>query len=188
MIKDSIFVYQIYLSKDDELSTIEKWILFSLGLLFIILPLMGNLIQLHTEINVWMSDIYSKHTVQAWTRSYLRILYLITILCGSAFGAVDICNSNIFHLSLFNMGLNKRQKAIFKNQRILSTVLMENIPQIIVQVTYLSISNKLSEITLIAMIFSLISIISSIFDYKSSSLFIECESITIIEMDIESKR
>ena len=178
------------MNNDDQLSLTEKWCLFSFGVLFIILPLIGNLIQLHNEIQVWISDVYSKHTIQAWIGSYLRVLYMITILFGSAFAAIDICNSNLFHLSIFNMGLNKRQRAIFKNQRILSTVLFENIPQLILQLIYLiiTIESNISPITIMAMIFSTISIVSSIFDYKLSSLLIECESITVIEMDVESKQ
>ena len=185
---DCLFVAQIYLDGDEQFSTSEKWILFSFGVFFVILPLICNLMQLHNEIKVWMSDIHSKHTVQAWIRSYLHFLFLMAIVFGSAFAAVDICNSNIFHLRMFNMGLNRRQRAIFKNQRILSIVIFENIPQLALQISFLILSKQssISAITLMAMIFSLISIVSSIFSYKSSSMLIKCETITLIEMDIES--
>ena len=115
---DCLFVAQIHLDSDNQLSSIEKWTLFGFGAVFIILPSICNLIQLHNEIQVWVDDIYSKHTVQAWIRSHLRFLYLIAIFFGSAFAAIDICNSNIFHLPMFNMGLNQTQRAVFKNQRI----------------------------------------------------------------------
>ena len=176
------------MNSDDRLSAIEKWCLFSFGTLFIILPLIGNLIQLHNEIKIWISDVYSKYCVQSWMQLHLRHLYMFSILFGSPFAAVDILNSNLFHLSLFNMGLNKRQKATFKNQRILS-VLTENIPQLILQIVYLILteeSGSIGSITILAMIFSILSIILSIFDYKSSSLLLECEAITVIVMDIQS--
>ena len=181
---------QIHLDTNNQLSSTEKWVLFIFGVLFIILPLIFNLVQLHKEIHLWMCDVHSKHTVQPWIRLHLRFLYMIAIFCGSAFSAVDICNSNIFHLAIFNMSLNQRQKAIFKNQRVLSTVL---IPQLILQIIYLILTvafesrSKVSAITIIAMIFSIISITTSLFDYKSSTMFIKCESITVIEMNIESK-
>ena len=38
------------------------------------------------------------------------------------------------------------------------------------------------------MIFSIVSIVSSIFDYKLSSLLIKCEAITVIEMNVESRQ
>ena len=177
----------MYATPGHQLSTISKWLLVGCGVLFIISPLICNLLQLHYEIHEWMVDVYSKHTVQAWMRSYLRILYMLCFLFGSAFAATSICNSNLFHLSMFNMGLNRRQRAIFKNQRVLSTVLLENIPQLIILGIYISITGNFNEITIVAMIFSIISIISSILDYQSSSLFIQCESITVLEMNIESK-
>ena len=187
---DCWFVAQIYLNYDDKLSVVEKWTLFSFGLLFIILPLIGNIMQLHHEIQVWITDSYSKYSVQAWMNSYLRVLHFMTIICGSSFAAVDICNSNIFHLSLFNMGLNKRQRAIFKNQRILSVVLLENIPQLILQAFYVILSQEsnISPVTIIAMIFSIISIVLSAFNYTLSSLLIKCEAITFVQMDIESQQ
>ena len=175
---------------NNELTTKERWVLFGCSVVFIILPLIGNLVQLHKHLQVWIRDIYSKYTVQAWIRFYLRLLYMLTIVLGSAFAAVDVCNSNIFHLQMFNMGLNQRQQATFKNQRILSTVLLENIPQLIIQIIYTILCSKsnISSITLIAMIFSVVSIVSSIFNYKSSSLFLQCEAITLIEMNIVSKQ
>ena len=48
-------------------------------------------------------------------QTHLRGLYAMCILFGSAFTAIEMCNSNLFHLSLF------------KNQRIYSIVLVENI-------------------------------------------------------------
>ena len=185
-----MFVAHIYLDDDEHLSSNQKWILFGIGVLAIILPLISNLIQLNNEITEWISDVYSKHTIQSWMRYYVKLLYLITILSGSAFAAVDICNSNLFHLRMFNMGLNKRQRAIFKNQRILSTVLCENIPQLILQLIYLILTSavdSVSLVTVVAMTFSTISIILSILNYKLS-LLLECEAITVIEMNIESQQ
>ena len=177
---------QIYFDWDDHLSSNLKFILIGCGGLFILLPLIGNLFQLHNEIEIWVCDVYSKHTIQPWVRSYLRFLYMLAILFGSAFAAVDVCNSNLFYLPMFSMGLNKRQKAIFKNQRLLSTVLFENIPQVILQLIYSYLTEQITLVTLVAIGFSSISIISSIFDYKSSSLLLQCETITLIEMNIES--
>ena len=188
---DALFVAQIYLNDhDDQLSQAEKWYLYGFGIFFIIVPLIGNLIQLHTEIQSWINDVYSKHCVQSWMQSHLRHLYMLAILFGSSFAAVDVCNSNLFHLSLFNMGLNKRQKAIFKNQRILSIVFCENIPQVVLQVVYLIFTgdSNISAITILAMIFSVLSIILSVFSCISSSLLIECEAITVIVMDIQSQQ
>ena len=92
---------------------------------FIIIPIFSNFYQLHTAIQSWVTDVDGKRLVQAWIQNHLRALYAISILFASAHTAVEICNSNLFYLSVFNMGLNRRQKALFKNQRIFSTVLLE---------------------------------------------------------------
>ena len=185
---DCLFVARIYFGWHESLSDVAILVLFTAGMIFLIVPLICNLIQLHNEIREWVSDVYCKHIVQAWVRSYLRILYMLTIVFCSAFAAVEICNSNIFHLPMFNMGLNKRQKAIFKNQRFLSIVLLENVPQLILQSIYISLTGTSNYITIVAMMFSIISIISSIFNFKSASLLLNCESITIIETKVESQQ
>ena len=106
-------------------SSIFEVIIFSLALLFIILPVFVNYIQLHLEIKTWLTDTDSTHTVQPWVHRFLRQLYFLCILTGSAQSTVLVCNSNLFLLKRFNMGLNKRQLAIFKNKRIFGTVLVE---------------------------------------------------------------
>ena len=88
-------------------------------------PIFANFYQLHKSIQIWISDVETRRVVQPWVRLHLRSLYVMSILLGSSFTAVEIANSNLFQQSLFNMGLNRRQKAIFKNQRIFSTVLLE---------------------------------------------------------------
>ena len=84
-----------------------------------------NFLQLHRSIQRWVSDIETKQIVAPWIQKNLRMLYAMCMLFGSAFTAISICNSNLFHLSIFNMGLNRRQKALFKNKRIFSTILLE---------------------------------------------------------------
>ena len=51
------------------------------------------------------------------------ILYLI--ISGSSFTAVELCNSGLFSIRLFSMGLNKRQLALFRNKRVFTVVLLE---------------------------------------------------------------
>ena len=75
--------------------------------------------QLQNEIKLWMDDIDSKNIIPIWIKNNIKFLYLLTILTGSSHSAVGICNSNLFSLNIFDMGLNKRQLAIFNNKRYL---------------------------------------------------------------------
>ena len=121
VISDVFFVIQSYYT-----STSPKYaIIFALSAFFVIFPLFANIIQLRRSIMVWVADIETRGVVVPWLEQNIRSLYALSILFGSAFTAIEICHTNLFYLSLFNMGLNRRQKAQFKNKRLFSTVLWE---------------------------------------------------------------
>ena len=103
----------------DETNSFMIFVIFNLSVVFVILPIFTNFFQLHQSIQSWVIDI------QAWIQTNLRSLYAMCVLFGSAFTAIELCNSNLFGLPLFNMELNQRQKAMFQNQRFLSTVLVQ---------------------------------------------------------------
>ena len=100
-------------------------ILFLASLVFIIVPVTANILQLQKEIKKWISDVDTKEIVPSWLQEYARFLYFLTIVTGSAHTGVLLCNSNLFGLNVFDMGLNRRQLALFKNKRVFSIVLLE---------------------------------------------------------------
>ena len=129
VLSDYFFVIQVYLTYDSDAKDIG-FVVFISSLTFILIPVISNFVQLHQEVQLWLYDPESKLCVNSWIQNNLRTLYALSILFGSAHSAVLLCNCNIFQLHLFNMGLNRRQKAIFKNKRLWSTVLLENVPQL----------------------------------------------------------
>ena len=134
----------------------------------------------------WLNDIDGKHSIQSWVQHHLRALYFLAVICGSAYTAVLICDSNLFHLRVFGMGLNARQKAKFKNKRVFSTVLLENVPQLILQFVYSVIIEDVTLITIFSSIFSLLSIIVTVFEYLSARLFLATETVLIVKLTIHS--
>ena len=106
-------------------SDVGDIVIFIFSLLFLIVPIFTNFAQLHKAIQEWVTDIETRRVVQAWIQLHLRSLYAMCILFGSSFTAIEVCNSNLFHFPIFNMNLNRRQKALFKNKRIYSSVLLE---------------------------------------------------------------
>ena len=85
---------------------------------FIIVPLFANIYQLQVEIKRLMSDPDSKQVIRAWMRYNMKILHLSIFISGSAFSAVELCNSYLFQLPLFSVGVSQRDTVFFKNQRI----------------------------------------------------------------------
>merc|ERR1712228_708411 len=76
------------------------------------------------------------------------------------------------------------QMRIFQNKRIWSVVLLENVPQIILQTIHLFQTNELSSITIMALSFSVFSIILSILVYSTQASISKHQ--TIAEADIKS--
>ena len=179
--------------------------LFYSSIIFIIVPLVGNLLQLHKQLAKWLVDPILKHTDgPMWILSYLKILYFVAIICGSSFSAVALFNSNLFQWRLFSMNLSRYHRKAFRNKRFFSVVLLENIPQLIIQIIALividldassqhdtsdsdghsGIASDLA-ITLFTMMFTIISIVLSVFEYFLSSKFVSFASNILITFDAE---
>ena len=115
MIDDNFIDYQV-----------EYQILFVGSLVFIVVPLVSNLYQLHNEISKWLVDpILSETDVPLWIFTFTRILYGVAVITGSSFSAVSLFNSNLFQWRIFRMGLSRYHRKRFRNKRFFSVVLLE---------------------------------------------------------------
>ena len=109
------------------------FVLFVSSVAFIIVPLIANVFQLHKEISKWnkhgdgsgSGKYNSMNQVKIWIKSRIKIIYVLSFICGSSFSTIALCNSNLFKLDIFSMGLSKKQIAIFQNKRIFSIVFLE---------------------------------------------------------------
>ena len=169
----------------------DSWIgfMFPFCCLFLILPMMANLTQLNKEIKKWITDNDTRHILQPWILKHGKGLYLLAIISGSAFSAVELCDSNLFQLSFFSLDLPLRQKQIFKNKRVFSVVFFENIPQIALQIVYLLIvdnGSSSNNIAVISMCFSLLSVILTLFEYNTKKFVFESEYLMVIKFKVDS--
>ena len=99
-------------------------ILFCCSITFIFLPLIFNILQLHKQLSKWLNDpILSRTEAPVWILSFMKILYFVSIVSGSSFSAVALCNSNLFQLRIFGMGLSRYHQKLFGNKRFFSVVL-----------------------------------------------------------------
>ena len=106
-----------------ELNSVSYITLFIISISFIIIPLIINVFQLNKQIKVWSNDRQSD--VHSWIQSRIKLMYILTFICGSSFSMISLCNSHMFRLRIFSMGLSSKQLAVFKNKRIFSIVLLE---------------------------------------------------------------
>ena len=104
----------------------EYFILFIIALMFIIVPFFANVIPLHFEISKWTQDIVLKDTqVPSWVKRNTKFLYFLSVITGSSFTAISLCNSYLFRWSIFSMGLPQYHRSIFQTKRFFSVVLLE---------------------------------------------------------------
>ena len=131
---DLFFVLQVWYQGVDPNTTssmsatddVACVVIFISAIIFLILPIFCNIFQLHSEIKDWLRDVDTRHIVEPFIDAHLRALYLISLICGSSFSAIELCHSHLFGLKVFDMGLNSRQRSIFKNKRIFSIVALES--------------------------------------------------------------
>lgn len=115
------------------------------------------------------------------------------------------CNSNIFGLRLFSMGLSKRDLRIFNQFRLrnvvaglstfhpcgricgCNTCTAENIPQLIIQVVYAVITGGGGYVSVAAMVSSSLSICVAVLDYLSKRQLLESDvTITYFSVVVSS--
>ena len=106
-----------------KLETGEKFLIpLYICIAFIAIPSLFSLYQVYKYSQKhWSKD----NKVREWLISYSKLLYLLSVLTGSSFTAIEITNSHLFNLKYFEMGLSNKQKTKFKTKRIYSGVMME---------------------------------------------------------------
>merc|ERR1712228_46298 len=117
---------------------------------------MITIYQLKSVLNEWRLN----DELKVWLSKYMKLLYLLSIISGSSFVAVQICTSGAFSHRLTNMPLNKHKVLAFKSKILYATVILENVPQLLMQSLYLWMSQKMNDyIVWISISFSLLSLI-----------------------------
>lgn len=124
---------------------------------------------LHKRVTSMKQD----NPINVWI-DYSNYLNTITIINGSSFAAIELFNCNLNWCiknddNLFKMNFVSEMNyeyMIFKQKRLFSTVLIENIPLVALQVVYsFFVFNDLTSITTIAIIVSFLSILITTFEY-----------------------
>jgi len=100
----------------------------------IVFPVLVSLVQLFRKMQ---SEWGLNDQIRRWMFKFSCKLYFVAILCGSAFGALALFNSNAFQLYALSMGLSKNQLGSFNVQRVWSIVFLENLPQLGLQIWFM---------------------------------------------------
>eukprot|EP01083_Nonionella_stella_P282047 959928_1 len=111
----------------------------------------------------------------------------MALMTGSSFSAVALLNSYLFQMELFDMGLTDKELKRFNTRRIWSVVVLENMPQLILQTVYFIVQGgSLFDypITLSSMVFSVVSIIISLMSLTMERTINKTQRTVTVSMDV----
>ena len=161
-----------------------------IAMIFIVLPILISLYQLHQAINKWKRN----DELSQWISDNVQILYVTSVLTGSSFAGVALSTSNAFGLyqtslplNQTSLPLNKTQRLKFGIKRMYSIVLLENIPQIGLQMHLLTINRFSNHIVYISMAFSILSIIVSILAMLAQRSIVRARDYVSVEFDVKGE-
>eukprot|EP01083_Nonionella_stella_P244216 850254_1 len=101
--------------------------------------------------------------VSIWLRKYICILMMLAIISSKVSTAISVCNCHLFGLDVFDMGLSLFQTDIEINRwKVLLGTVLRNIPQIILQLLYVSLTSTMEIATLSAFLSSSCSVVVTI--------------------------
>lgn len=98
-----------------------------------------------------------------YLNKYEVLIYLLTIVSGF-YNSIDLLRSKIFYLSIFLFQMKNEEFNQLKKYRFVNIILLENLPQLVIQIIYLiNVNNndigQASQIVFISMVFSVLSIL-----------------------------
>ena len=150
--------------------------LFVASAVFIVVPLAKNFWDLLKAHDRWLESPVMSGPYGRWLSHNGTKLYVLSLLCGSTFSAVELLNSNLFGMSLFEMGLNHQDLRRFNRNRMWSVVLLENLPQLLLQLIYAGfVEKELGAVSLTAFLSSALSIAVAALDFISTGKVMKME-------------
>eukprot|EP01083_Nonionella_stella_P170884 582565_1 len=153
------------------------------AIFFIVTPAFMTILQLHFQCKRW---IHSSDQVRGWLSQNLKHLYFLSIFTGSSFAAITLVNSYLFQLGICDMGLTDKEVSAFMYKRVYSVVLVENVPQLALQIWFIGSLTTLDDpsITITSMVFSLISILISVLSMLTERKISQTQGHVAISMKV----
>ena len=172
------------LSHYNDTDSFQGLLIFILSVVFILFPIIISLYQLHSASSkYWLYN----NRIREWLLSYSKLLYIVSVITGSSFAAIQIFNSNLFGLDIFCMGIPKQYLLSFTTKKVYSIILFENCPQLFLSCWYTILMGEITWIPTIQMIFSLISIVTTIISMVLQKKIYKTQDYVYITIDITGK-
>eukprot|EP01084_Bolivina_argentea_P228394 385737_1 len=153
--------YDNYIDRDTT-NTFQK--LFICSLSFILVPYILNFVSSITIVSRIQNDLLVNEHTKQWFNNKSKWYSIGVLLSGNSYRTLNLFNSNLFGINTFHCGLSKSQIQRFKSHHVAFTVLIENLPQFIIQmyfVFYLELMTTTVIISSLSSIFNILFIVMS---------------------------
>ena len=112
----------------------------------------------------WMERWRNRQEMTGRLNKYLSqydSIFVVLIVICDFYAAIELLRSKLFHFDVFNLPLKKKEYFVLKNIKFINIVVLENIPQFIIQIIYVVTTdkNKITPIVFLSMAFSVLSIL-----------------------------
>eukprot|EP01083_Nonionella_stella_P185548 676863_1 len=163
-ISDINFARQVWDKAAIRLQDILTWLAIG-STFFTVLPLVSNL--LYAMRISKQKTIRENPAARTWFQTHLNGFIVICFSCAGTYPALSLVSSRIYGLDFFDSGLLPSELHELSKIKIQSTVLMENLPQAIIQIVYSSIIGIIEGDALLAFIASTLSICASLIVFQA---------------------
>ena len=137
----------------------KYFVLSIICIVFIVLSYISSLM-----VYVFLSKDWSsvnQHT-NNWLQRRSTILFRLATFTGSLFPAIELCNSNMFGLLMFNMRLTNVQLFKFRTFKLAALMFFEKIPELIITFVYSQENGNFDSLSLLAFVFNIIILIGDL--------------------------
>ena len=102
---------------------------------------------------------------QLYFQTHFFLFCCLVVLSGGVYPSLTLISSRLFGLSIFDSGLNQMELALLKKLQVTHSVILENAPQLLLQIIYIIDRQSIDAAVLFALISSFFSVIVVVFTY-----------------------
>ena len=129
--------------------------------MFILIPYVANLVYATRIKNI----IRGNEAAKSWFMARSRVFTFLVVLTGGCYPALSLVSSNVFGLKILSSGLTQYELKKLTRIKVFTTVILENVPQLVLQALYAYAIGTISEPLALAFFASLGSVAASTMGY-----------------------
>ena len=135
---------------------------------FVVLPYGANLF-VSARIKSFGGVIRRNEAANTWFEHRSKVFTALVVLTGGCHPALVMVSSNIFGLSSFSAGLTRFELRQLASIKVLNSVVLENIPQLVVQIVYAVAIDRVTDNAAFAFIASMLSVVATLLSFVIDS-------------------